>query len=442
MQIANPLQIATKESKQLSEIRYCLYARKSSESEEKQALSIDSQIKEMLALADKNNLKINDIYQESHSAKDCGKRPVFNKLLDDIRIGKFDGVLVWHPDRLARNAGDLGAIVDLLDQQKLVEIRTYSQKFTNNPNEKFLLMILGSQAKLENDNKSINVKRGLRARCEQGLRPGPALTGYIKTRNEEDKCKMFVDPKRAPTIKRVFEKIAYEKWSGRKAYTWMHNEMNFKTRNGKKLSLGNFYRLIKTPFFYGEFEYPADSGNWYKGIHTPIITKEVFLLVQENLKIEHAFSHGSKEFSFTKILTCGSCGSGICAQEKTKYQKNGNVHHYVYYSCNKSRDRECQEPYLREESLVEQVCELIDSLEISKLGIQKKMKDEIERFSRFQEITKGQTEKIEIKDIDIRNYLKYILKNGSLLEKREVLENIKTRMSVQDKSIIIDLIDC
>jgi DNA invertase Pin-like site-specific DNA recombinase len=153
---------------QTENIRYCLYARKSSEAEERQALSIDSQIKEMLIDAQRDNLNIVDIYRESHSAKDCGQRPIFNKLLTDIREGKFNGILVWHPDRLSRNAGDLGAIVDLLDQEKLIEIRTYSQRFTNNPNEKFLLMILGSQAKLENDNKSINVKRGLKTKCEMG----------------------------------------------------------------------------------------------------------------------------------------------------------------------------------------------------------------------------------------------------------------------------------
>jgi site-specific DNA recombinase len=435
MQIANPLQATPVETKQLSEVRYCLYARKSSEAEEKQALSVDSQIKEMLGLADKNNLKIDDVYRESHSAKDCGQRPVFNKLLDDIRIGKFDGILVWHPDRLARNAGDLGAIVDLLDQKKLVEIRTYSQKFTNNPNEKFLLMILGSQAKLENDNKSINVKRGLRARCAMGLWPGPAPTGYIKTKNVDDKCKVFIDTKRAPMIKKVFEKIAYEGWSGRKAYTWMHGEMNFKTQTGKKLSLGNFYRLMKTPFFYGEFEYPVTSGNWYKGVHTPIISKEVFQLTQEKLKIEHDFSYGSKEFAFTRIMKCGSCGSGISAQEKTKHQQNGNVHHYVYYSCNRSRDRQCREPYLREEELVEQICEVIDKLEISKLGIQKKMKDEIERFGKFQEISNGDNKEIKVKDIDVRNYLKYLLRNGSVLEKREVLGNIKSKINLVNKNI-------
>jgi len=99
--------------------------------------------------------------------------------VNEIGIGKYNGILTWAPDRISRNAGDLGRIVDLMDAGILQEIRTYGQSFRNNPNEKFLLMILGSQAKLENDNRGINVKRGLRTRVEMGLWPGVAPVGYL-----------------------------------------------------------------------------------------------------------------------------------------------------------------------------------------------------------------------------------------------------------------------
>ena len=133
---------------ELKKVKYVLYSRKSSESEERQILSIDSQIKEMLQLAEKEGLKIVEIKRESHSAKDTGQRPIFNEIIEEIRQGKFNGILTWAPDRISRNAGDLGRIVDLMDQKLLLEIRTYGQKFTNNPNEKFLLMILGSRRSL------------------------------------------------------------------------------------------------------------------------------------------------------------------------------------------------------------------------------------------------------------------------------------------------------
>jgi DNA invertase Pin-like site-specific DNA recombinase len=120
-----------------------LYARKSTEEEDRQALSIDSQVREMTQLAEREGLHITEIKREAHSSKEVGQRAVYNELLAEIRQGKFNGILTWAPDRLSRNAGDLGAVVDLIDQGKLLEIRTYTQKFTNNPNEKFMLMILG-----------------------------------------------------------------------------------------------------------------------------------------------------------------------------------------------------------------------------------------------------------------------------------------------------------
>jgi DNA invertase Pin-like site-specific DNA recombinase len=110
-------------------LNYCLYARKSSESDERQAMSIESQIKEMSELALKENIFIKEIRSESYSAKASGTRPVFGKIIDDIKSGVFNGILTWAPDRLSRNAGDLGSLIDLMDAKKLLSIRTYSQCF-------------------------------------------------------------------------------------------------------------------------------------------------------------------------------------------------------------------------------------------------------------------------------------------------------------------------
>jgi len=111
--------------------RYCLYARKSTESEEQQVLSIDSQIKEMLQMAERDNLEIVEIKKESHSAKEAGMRPVFNEIVEEIKLGKFNGILTWAPDRISRNAGDLGRIVDLMDSGVLQEIRKLTLTFLN-----------------------------------------------------------------------------------------------------------------------------------------------------------------------------------------------------------------------------------------------------------------------------------------------------------------------
>jgi site-specific DNA recombinase len=178
-------------------IKYCLYARKSSESDERQAMSIGSQLQEMVTLAERENINIVETKEESHSAKASGTRPVFVEMMKEIKKGKFNGILTWAPDRLSRNAGDLGSLVDLMDQGKLLKIQTYSQSFANSPNEKFLLMILCSQAKLENDN------RGLKAKCQMGIRPGMAPIGYLNVMNNNRISEVVPDKERAWVIKEI-----------------------------------------------------------------------------------------------------------------------------------------------------------------------------------------------------------------------------------------------
>src|SRR3989344_3113400 len=418
-------------------VKYCLYARKSTESEEKQVLSIESQVKEMLQLAEKENLNVVEIRRESHSAKAVGQRQIFNETLADIRRERFNGILTWAPDRLSRNAGDLGSLVDLMDQKLLLEIRTYGQKFTNSPNEKFLLMILGSQAKLENDQKGVNVKRGLRTRCGMGLWPAPAPTGYLNYNQKDKKCEIYPDPQRASMIKRIFEKFVYEDMSGRNIFSWL-KEVNFTSVQGKHLSLSNVYKILNTPLYTGEFDYPRGSGNWYQGKHEPIIPKELYRLAQEKMQGNRSI-RGIKrnDFAFTKLMVCGLCGSGISAQEKYKHNKNGNTHRYVYYSCSHGKDRYCKNLYLEESEVVKQIAEIIEQLDLDTTNLGYKVEKEIERYSHFQSKVLGipEDETHKKRNVDIKNYAKYLLKEGTIVEKRDLLSNLKSKLVLTNKII-------
>ncbi len=419
-------------------LKYCLYARKSTESDERQALSIDSQVKEMLQIAEKENLEIVEIRRESKSAKDSGNRPVFKELIKDISEDKFNSILTWAPDRLSRNAGDLGSLVDLMDEKKLLSIRTYGQSFSNSPNEKFLLMILCSQAKLENDNRSINVKRGLRTRCEMGLWPTCPPTGYLKEKRVDHKGKCYIDPERGHIIKQMFEKVAYEKWSGRKLYNWLRFDLNFRTALGKKhLSLGNIYRLLENTFYYGPFEYPRGSGNWYQGKHNPIISKELFEAVQQQMKNSQLTRRENIEFAFTKIMKCGLCESGVSATEKFKKLKGGGHNRHIYYGCTKARDKNCKCGYISETDLIKQLQKQIDKLDFKKMPIEDKIKNEIKRFKKFQIMTTGKNNNIDASNIDVKNYIKFLLQEGSEQEKRDLLTSLKGEIKLRNKVVEI-----
>jgi hypothetical protein len=298
-------------------------------------------------------------------------------------------------------------------------------------------MILCSQAKLENDNKSINVKRGLRTRCEMGLRPGVAAIGYLNEKRLDRKCQVTLDPERADIIRKIFEKVGYEKWSGRKVYQWLKTEVKLRSIKGKiGLTLSNVYLILQNPFYHGVFEYPVKSGNWYTGKHEPLITKELFDIVQGQVKTK-TMPFESKEFSFTKLMTCGLCGSGITADEKFKKLRGGSVNRHVYYLCTRSRDKYCKCGYVNENDLIQQFIKLMDDIDLDEMSIKQKIKNEIERIKRFNKNVLGTNEVIEARDVDIRNYAKHILGQGSDTEKRELLGCFKNRIMLINKVVSV-----
>ncbi len=422
-------------------LTYCLYARKSTEDDERQALSIDSQIKEMLEQSARDGLNITEVRKESHSAKSSGSRPEFNRIVADIRSGKFNAILTWAADRISRNAGDLGTVVDLMDQGLLKEIRTSGPRFTNSPSDKFMLMMLCSQAKLENDNKGLNVKRGLRAKLEMGYRPTMAPLGYLHDKFGLKGGKLiFIDPVRGPAIREVFQKVAYEGWTGRDVKRWLDDEKQFTTRKGKKITLSMIYRMMDNHFYTGRYEFPEGSGKWFTGKHEPLINQEIFDRVQEVMKGSPKQPQGSKEFGFIKMFRCGGCGYGITATEKMKRLKDGTIHRYVYYGCCKRWETKCKQPYIREEELLNQLYKMVDKIKIDKLTAIERIKEEIDRMQKMITSLGGHTltAKIaaEIPKIDVYACAKYILKEGTREEKRNLLLGIRSNITFQNGMLI------
>ena len=412
-------------------LKYCLYARKSSESDERQAMSIDSQLAEMRALAENEGLNIVCELQESHSAKDSGRRPIYNQMLKAVADEEYNAVLTWAPDRLSRCGGDLGSIVDLMDQGKLLHIRTYSQTFTNNPNEKFLLMILCSQAKLENDNKSVNVKRGIKAKCEMGWRPGVAPLGYIN-RAFGGVNDIIPDPDRAEIITEMFHKAAAG-WSGRRLKEWL-DEKEFTNRNGKPVTLSSILAMLINPFYYGEFQYPeGPDARWYKGAHKPLISKELFEQVQQTRGIYKGV-WGSKQFAFRGLLKCGRCGADITAQEKFKKLKNGEFNRHVYYHCTRRVDPHCEEKYINEADLCVLLREFIETNH-KIMRISDKLQAQVEKHY---STTRTLLEHYKIEqflDNPFVEYTRYVLIRGTQNEKTSLTNGIATKLRIKESQL-------
>lgn len=415
---------------------YCLYARKSTENDEKQALSIESQIKEMLAIAERDGLKVVDIKKESHSAKESGTRPMFNELIKDLKADKFQGILTWATDRLSRNAGDLGVLVDLVDRNRLAEIRTYSQVFTNSPNDKFLLMILGSQAKLENDNRAVNVKRGMKMKCEMGVRPCMTPLGYLNDPIHAKGMKIItIDPERAPIIKQMFEMSA-SGISGRKIVAWA-DSIGFRTRVGKSLSINGLLSLLSNPYYYGKFEWPIKSGNWYEVNHESIVTKDLFDKVQNRFKSMPKYPNRKIEFNFTGTMRCGECGCSVIGIEKFKKLTTGERKRYVYYMCAKYTRHRCKQRPLSEDELLPQLIDLVDGVNLDKFLLKTEYEYEVKRLRSVTGQLSNKSQREIKENFDIRSQMKYILQEGSHEDRKRLLKNLGSKVLLKDKQIFL-----
>ena len=147
--------------------KFFLYVRKSTDVEDKQVRSIEDQIAELRAFAKSENLEISDVLIEKQSAKIPG-RPIFNDMISRIEKGEANGILAWHPDRLARNSVDGGRIIYLLDTEKLVSLKFPTFWCDSTSQGKFMLNMAFGQSKYYVDNLSENTKRGLRQKVKRG----------------------------------------------------------------------------------------------------------------------------------------------------------------------------------------------------------------------------------------------------------------------------------
>eukprot|EP00825_Cyclidium_porcatum_P049897 TRINITY_DN872_c0_g1_i3.p1 TRINITY_DN872_c0_g1~~TRINITY_DN872_c0_g1_i3.p1 ORF type:complete len:258 (+),score=38.68 TRINITY_DN872_c0_g1_i3:441-1214(+) len=159
------------------DFKYFLYARKSSESEDRQMASIDDQIAEAKKLVERYNIKVVDIISESKSAKEPG-RIGFNTMLKRIQKGEAQGILTWKLNRLARNPIDGGQISWMLQKNIIKHIQTFERDY--NPSDNVLLMqVEFGMANQYVKDLSIDVKRGMRQKAERGWFPSTTLPiGY------------------------------------------------------------------------------------------------------------------------------------------------------------------------------------------------------------------------------------------------------------------------
>ena len=375
---------------------YFIYCRKSSEAEDRQVLSIESQTRELEQLAAKLNLPIAEILTESKSAKDPG-RPVFNAMMQRLYRGEAAGIICWKLDRLARNPVDGGSIIWAIKQHG-IKVMTPAQSYAREDDNIILMYIEFGMAQKYVDDLSKNVKRGLKTKIENGWYPGVAPAGYL---NHTDKLTgentLIKDPERFPLIRRMWDLMLTGLYTPPKILEMANTEWGFRTRPTRKkggipLARSAIYKIFTKPFYYGWFEYPEGSGQWYQGKHEPMITEAEYDRVQALLgRNGNPRAQSHDEFAFTGLIRCGDCGRAVTAEEKhqvicshckfkfayrnrvacprckTPIEKmvNPKFLNYTYYHCSRSGRPVCPQKYLSERELEKQINESLARICIS-----------------------------------------------------------------------------
>ena len=342
-----------------SPIKYFLYARKSSESEDKQVASVPAQIKELKDLAKQRNLNVLDVLTEEKSAKAPG-RPVFNQMMEDIHQGKAQGIICWKLDRLARNPVDGGQIGWLLQQSIIKHIHTYQREYFPTDNVLMMNLEFGMANQFILD-LSVNTKRGLRNKAEEGWLPNKPPLGYLNNKyNLPELPPIYNDPERFSLMKQLWDILLKRQCSINPLYQ-KAIEIGLVTDKGKPIARSKFYLLFKNPFYYGCFYW---KDRLYSGKHNPMINKAEYDLAQVIISGNKPSFYHNHVFAFTGMIKCGECGAGITAENKTKHQKNGNVHHYIYYHCTKKINPNCSQKTIRDTELERQIIDILDKIEI------------------------------------------------------------------------------
>ena len=332
--------------------KFFLYARKSTDVEDKQVLSIEAQLSELRAIAKRDELEIVEEFIEKRSAKVPG-RPIFEEMIRRIEKGEAQGIICWKVDRLSRNPVDSGKISWMLQQNIIQKVITHDRVYLPQDNVLIMSVEFGMANQYIRD-LSVNTKRGLRAKARQGIYPSVAPLGYL---NDVRNKTIVIDRKKGPMVRKAFEMYAENKYN-------QEDITNFLFKNGiqsrlirrpdatggKPLKRDQIKWILENPFYYGNFYY---SGEVWEGRHKPLVDKKLFDRVQDVLKLRGKTRKPELNPAvFCGLLSCGECGCSITAER----QKG-----HIYYRCTKKKGK-CSQPFTREEILDSQFSAILSEL--------------------------------------------------------------------------------
>jgi DNA invertase Pin-like site-specific DNA recombinase len=382
-----------------------VYARVSSKEQEQEGYSIPAQCKFLMEYASKNSLQITKEFIDIETAKKAG-RANFNAMLAYLKENpEIKHILVEKTDRLLRNIADYATIDKLMTFSDitlhLVKENVILDK-NSRSNEKFVFGIKALMAKNYIDNLSEETKKGQKEKAMQGIFPSLAPVGYLNYTDENGRKNIKVDEKTAPFIKRMFELYATGNYSIASLRKQILKE-GFVYRNGKNFHKSTVEKILKNEFYTGIYYWAGEKHT--NASHKPIISKDLFIRVQEMLTNPNKSKSRKHLFSYAGIIKCAKCGCSLSAQiQKEKY---------IYYHCTGHKGN-CNTPYLSQNIIDREFSKILQNIHLTEkqvsdiyTGLKESLQDKIsyhnkavEHIERQVKVLQNRIDKAYIDKID------------------------------------------
>jgi site-specific DNA recombinase len=359
--------------------------------------SLDAQRDAITAFASRENLNIVAWFEEKETAAKHG-RPIFNKMIRQLKRGAARGLIMHKIDRSARNLRDWALITELPDAGIDVHIATETLDFRSRGGR----LTADIQAVIAADyirNLREETIKGLNGRLKQGLYPFRAPIGYLDNGGGKPKTP---DPIKAPLIKKMFTLYA----GGSLSLRHLRDEMErggLKSHVGKPLTLSSVAATLSNPFYTGIIEIKR-TGKIWQGVHPPIISMRVFQQVQDRKAGRAGKKVTRHNHLYRGLFRCALCG-GAMVPEKQKG--------HVYYRCKTSG---CKTKTIREERLEAAIVAKLANCQLSDDQASSLRQCWVERLGRGHEGAVKRSLELRISDCRARlNRLTDLLIDGVLL---------------------------
>ena len=316
--------------KEENEIICGLYPRVSTEDQSRFGHSLDEQEDRLRKLCEFKGYKIYKVYREEGVSAKNTNRPKFKEMIQDMKDGKINKIIVYKLDRLTRSIKDLETICTLLEEYHC-DLESVAEEInTGNANGKFFIRMLTILAQLEIERTSERTKFGLIGAAKKGHISGKPALGYTK---KDKSKKLVIDEIEAEVVKRIFN--MYLEGSSVCYICEKFNEENVLNRHWATTTVD---KILSNKIYIGNIEHgkrDKKNAQIFENVVPTIIDKTTFDCVQKRKEKNLKNFKRKRTYIFMQKILCPKCNKIMGGESST----SGTGDKHIYYKCNCCKKR-------------------------------------------------------------------------------------------------------